>query len=130
MGFALPGAIGVAIAHPDEKVIVICGDGDIQMVSQELATIKEYELNISIFVINNSQLGIIRQWEEDIYGFDFKYQVDLKNPDFVKLANAYGINSTRAENKRSLSSAIKEALKEGPCLVDVRVAEENIPMPK
>ena len=83
MGFALPGAIGVAIAHPNEKVIVICGDGDIQMVSQELATINEYNLNISIFLINNSQLGIIRQWEEDFYGFDFKYQVDLKNPDFV-----------------------------------------------
>ncbi len=130
MGFALPGAIGVAIAHPDEKIIVICGDGDIQMVSQELATINEYNLNISIFVINNSQLGIIRQWEENIYDFDFTYQVDLKNPDFVKLADAYGINSIRAEDKDSLDLAIKKALKEGPCLVDIIVAEENIPMPK
>lgn len=130
MGFALPGAIGVAIAHPNEKIIVICGDGDIQMVSQELATINEYNLNISIFVINNSQLGIIRQWEEEIYDFDFKYQVDLKNPDFLKLARAYGINSIRCEDKNSLNLAIEESSKEGPYLVDVIVREENIPMPK
>lgn len=130
MGFALPGAIGVAIAHPNEKIIVICGDGDIQMVSQELATINEYNLNISIFVINNSQLGIIRQWEEEIYDFDFKYQVDLKNPDFLKLARAYGISSIRCEDKNSLNLAIEESLKEGPYLVDVIVREENIPMPK
>ena len=130
MGYGLPGAIGVAIAHPDEKVVVICGDGDIQMVSQELATIHEYDLNISIFVINNSQLGIIRQWQDTVYGFDNNYQVDLINPDFVKLAESYGIDSFKANDKDSLLLAIDEALKEGPCLVDVCVVEENIPMPK
>ena len=60
MGYGLPGAIGVAIAHPDSQIVVICGDGDIQMVIQELATIKEYDLNIAVFIIDNSQLGIIR----------------------------------------------------------------------
>ena len=82
MGYGLPGAIGVAIAHPDNQVVVICGDGDIQMVIQELATIREYDLNIAIFIIDNSQLGIIRQWEETVYDVD-KYQIDLVNPDFV-----------------------------------------------
>ena len=130
MGFAVPGAIGVAIAYPNEKIIVICGDGDIQMVSQELATINEYNLNITIFVINNSQLGIIRQWEETIYGFDSKYQVDLINPDFVKLANAYHIDGIKADDKDSLNLALKKAQNKGPLLVDVIVSEENMPMPK
>ncbi len=130
MGYGLPAAIGVAIAHPDEKVVVICGDGDIQMVSQELATIHEYDLNIAIFVINNSQLGIIRQWQDTVYDFDEHYQVDLINPDFVKLAESYGIDSFRASDKDSLLLAIDGALKEGPCLVDICVVEENIPMPK
>ena len=130
MGYGLPAAIGVAVAHPDEKVVVVCGDGDIQMVSQELATIHEYGLNIAIFVINNSQLGIIRQWQDTVYDFDEHYQVDLINPDFVKLAESYGIGSFRASDKDSLLLAIDEALCDGPCLVDVCVVEENIPMPK
>ena len=73
MGYGLPGSIGVAVAHPDSQVVVICGDGDIQMVIQELATIREYDLNVNVFIIDNSQLGIIRQWEETIYDMD-KYQ--------------------------------------------------------
>ena len=109
MGYGLPAAIGVAVAHPDEKVVVVCGDGDIQMVSQELATIHEYDLNIAIFVINNSQLGIIRQWQDTVYDFDEHYQVDLINPDFVKLAESYGIGSFRASDKDSLLLAIDEA---------------------
>ena len=81
MGYGLPASIGVAIAHPDDQVVVICGDGDIQMVIQELATIREYDLNVNIFIIDNSQLGIIRQWEETVYDMD-KYQIELSNPDW------------------------------------------------
>ena len=58
MGYSLCGSLGVSFAHDDEKVVVVCGDGDVQMVIQELATIREYDLNISIFVLNNSQLGV------------------------------------------------------------------------
>lgn len=130
MGYGLSGAIGVAIAHPDEKVVVICGDGDIQMVSQDLATISEYNLNITIFVINNSQLGIIRQWEDNVYDFDNHYQVDLKNPDFVKLAESYNISSMLANDKDSLILAIDESYNKGPYLVNVVVSQEDIPMPK
>ena len=130
MGYGLAGSIGVAIAHPDDQVVVICGDGDIQMVIQELATIKEYDLNIAIFIIDNSQLGIIRQWEETIYDIE-KYQVDLLNPDFVKLAEAYGIDSMKVESKEDLELAIDKAFSSSHAfLADVCVCEENIPLPK
>ena len=130
MGYGLPGAIGVAIAHPDDQVVVICGDGDIQMVIQELATIREYDLNIVIFIIDNSQLGIIRQWEETVYDMG-KYQIDLVNPDFVKLAEAYGIDSMKVESREDLELAIDKAFNSSHAfLVDVCVCEENIPLPK
>ena len=129
MGYGLPGAIGVAIAHPYDQVVVICGDGDIQMVIQELATIREYGLNIKIFIINNSQLGIIRQWEETVYDMD-RYQIDLANPDFVKLAEAYGIDGMRVESREDLDLAIDKAYSDHAFLVDVCVCEENIPLPK
>ena len=130
MGYGLPGAIGVAVAHPDSQVVVICGDGDIQMVIQELATIREYDLNVNVFIIDNSQLGIIRQWEETVYDMD-KYQIDLSNPDFVKLAEAYGIDSMKVESKEGLELAIDKAFgSDHAFLADVCVCEENIPLPK
>ncbi len=130
MGYGLPASIGVAIAHPDSQVVVICGDGDIQMVIQELATIREYDLNVKVFIINNSQLGIIRQWEETVYGMD-KYQIDLANPDFAKLAEAYGINSMKVESREDLELAIDKSFDSNHAfLVDVYVCEENIPLPK
>ena len=130
MGYGLPGAIGVAIAHPDDQVVVICGDGDIQMVIQELATIREYDLNIVVFIIDNSQLGIIRQWEETVYDMG-KYQIDLVNPDFVKLAEAYGIDSMKVESGEDLELAIDKAFNSSHAfLADVCVCEENIPLPK
>ena len=130
MGYGLPASIGVAIAHPDDQVVVICGDGDIQMVIQELATIREYDLNVNIFIIDNSQLGIIRQWEETVYDMD-KYQIDLTNPDFVKLAKSFGIDSMKVETREDLDLAIDKAFKSNhPFLADVCVCEENIPLPK
>ena len=130
MGYGLPASIGVAIAHPDNQVVVICGDGDIQMVIQELATIREYDLNVNIFIIDNSQLGIIRQWEETVYDMD-KYQIELSNPDFVKLAEAYGIDSMKVESREDLDLAIDGAFSSNHAfLVDVCVCEENIPLPK
>lgn len=130
MGYGLPGAIGVAVAHQDNQVVVICGDGDIQMVIQELATIREYDLNVNVFIIDNSQLGIIRQWEETVYDME-KYQIDLSNPDFVKLAKAYGIDSMKVESKEDLELAIDNAFDSNHAfLADVCVCEENIPLPK
>ncbi|MBQ2962750.1 thiamine pyrophosphate-binding protein [Methanobrevibacter sp.] len=130
MGYGLAASVGVAIAHPDDPVVVICGDGDIQMVIQELATIIEYDLNVNVFIIDNSQLGIIRQWEETVYDMD-RYQIDLKNPDFVKLADAYGIDSVKVESKEDLELAIDNAFSSSHAfLADVCVCQENIPLPK
>ena len=130
MGYGLPASIGVAIAHPDDQIVLICGDGDIQMVIQELATIREYDLNVNIFIIDNSQLGIIRQWEETVYDMD-KYQIELANPDFAKLAEAYGIDSMKVESREDLDLAIDGAFSSNHAfLVDVCVCEENIPLPK
>ena len=130
MGYGLPASIGVAIAHPDDQIVLICGDGDIQMVIQELATIREYDLNVNVFIIDNSQLGIIRQWEETVYDMD-KYQIELANPDFAKLAEAYGIDSVKVESREDLDLAIDNAFNSSHAfLVDVCVCEENIPLPK
>ena len=123
MGYGIPGAIGAAVANPDKKIIVINGDGDFQMNIQELATIKEYGLNILIFIINNSQYGIIRQHEVNKYDMD-PYQTDLKNPDFVKVAEAYGLKAKKAEKLEDLQDV------EDYDVVDVAVRFEDIPLPK
>ena len=84
MGYGVPGAIGAALANPGRGVVAVVGDGDFQMTSQELATIKELDLPIITCIINNSTLRIIKQWQEIYYGES--YQVELENPDFIKLA--------------------------------------------
>lgn len=123
MGYGLPGAIGAAIANPDKKIIVINGDGDFQMNVQELATIKEYNLNISIFIINNSQYSIIRQHEINKYDMD-PYQINLINPDFVKIANAYGLKAKKIETLEELKNMAEYDV------VEVIVQAEDIPLPK
>ena len=84
MGYGIPGAIGAAFANPDKNIVAIVGDGDFQMTSQELATINEYDLPILVCIINNSSLSIIKQWQNRYYGKC--YQVELENPDFIKLS--------------------------------------------
>ena len=96
MGYGVPAAIGASFAT-DEKIIVINGDGDFQMNLQELATIKENNLDIIIFILNNSEFAIIKQCQEQFYDME-PYQVNLINPDFVKLASSYGIDAVRVEN--------------------------------
>ena len=127
MGYGLPAAIGANYAT-DEKIIVINGDGDFQMNMQELAVLGENKLDIIVFILNNSQLGIIRQWEEDFYDMD-PYQVMLKNPDFVKLAASYGIDGVRVDNIADLEMLLDKDLK-GPLVVEIVVESENIPLPK
>ncbi|MGN0176760.1 MAG: thiamine pyrophosphate-binding protein [Methanobrevibacter sp.] len=127
MGYGLPAAIGVAIAT-GEKVIVINGDGDFQMNLQELATIRENNLNVIIFILNNSEYGIIRQWEESMYGME-PYQIKLNNPDFTKLASSYGIDAIRADNLADLELILEKELI-GPLVVEVVVESEDIPLPK
>lgn len=127
MGYGLPAATGASIAT-GEKIIVINGDGDVQMNIQELATVKENDLDIIIFILNNSEYGIIRQWQEQQYKMD-PYEVKLNNPDFVKLAASYGIDAVRVDCIDDLELILTKDLT-GPLVVEVIVESENIPLPK
>lgn len=127
MGYGLPAAIGASFAT-GERVIVINGDGDFQMNLQELATVKENNLDIIVFILNNSEFGIIRQWQEMFYDMD-PYQIKLANPDFVKLASSYGIDAVRVDNLSDLELVLDKDLA-GPLVVEVIVESENVPLPQ
>ncbi|WP_407381496.1 thiamine pyrophosphate-binding protein [Methanobrevibacter sp.] len=127
MGYGLPAGIGASIAT-GEKIIVINGDGDFQMNLQELATLKENNLDVIVFILNNSEYGIIRQWQEDFYDMD-AYQTDLANPDFLKLASSYGIDAVRITTLFDLEYFLEKDLK-GPLVVEIKVDKENIPLPE
>ncbi|MDP2871082.1 MAG: thiamine pyrophosphate-binding protein [Bacillota bacterium] len=118
MGYALPAAIGAQMGTPDEQIIVIAGDGGLQMTSPELATIAEHRLPIKIFLINNGHLGMVRQWQELF--FKERYMaVKIAGPDFVKLAGAYGLTGMRVDSVKDLDATIASALSTpGPVLVD------------
>ena len=128
MGFGFPAAIGAAFAHPNATVVDVAGDGSFQMTLQELAIVKEYELNVKVIIINNKFMGMVKQWQ-DLF-FDKRYASTSipAQPDFVKLAEAYGIAGYRAETPKDTTKVLEEALtKKGPCIVDVVVdAEEHV----
>ena len=126
MGYGIPAAVGASVAV-NNQIIVINGDGDFQMNLQELATIKEHNLDIIIFILNNSEFGIIRQWEDMFYDMEH-YQIKLDNPDFVKLAASYGIEGVRIDNLDNLEFLLDKNL-HGPLVVDVIVDREDIPLP-
>lgn len=128
MGFGLPAALGVQVAHPQALVFHIAGDGSLQMNSQELATAVNYNLPVKIAVIDNRYLGMVRQWQ-DLF-FDKRYsQTDLTgSPDFVKLAEAYGAVGIRVEKPEEVEGALEEAINTPrPVLLDFIVdREENV----
>ncbi len=126
MGFGLPAAMGAAVGCPDQLVCCIAGDGSVQMNAQELATCAQNGIPIKVFIMNNGYLGMVRQWQELFW--DGKYsQVDMGEfPDFVKLAEAYGVTGLRFSDKTTLVEDIKRAIAiDGPVLVDVRVTREE-----
>jgi len=126
MGFGLPAAMGAAVGCPDQLVCCIAGDGSVQMNAQELATCAQNGIPIKVFIMNNGYLGMVRQWQELFW--DGKYsQVDMGQfPDFVKLAEAYGVTGLRFSDKTTLVEDIKSAIAiDGPVMVDVRVTREE-----
>ena len=127
MGYGLPAAIGAGIAS-GEKIILITGDGGFQMNPQELATLKENNLDVIVFILNNSEFGIIRQWQESFYDMD-PFQIKLQNPDFVKLAASYAIDGVRVDNLDDLKLLLQKNLT-GPLVVEVIVESEDVPLPK
>ncbi|MGA3178052.1 MAG: biosynthetic-type acetolactate synthase large subunit [Candidatus Acidiferrum sp.] len=125
MGFALPAAIGAKFARPDAEVWAIVGDGGFQMTSCELATIVQEKINVKIAIINNGYLGMVRQWQEFFY--DKRYvATPLVAPDFVSLANAFGIRGERITSRAEVISTIESARHtEQPVLLDFRVEQED-----
>ena len=127
MGFELPAAIGAKVGKPDENVWAIAGDGGFQMTIQELGTAAQDNIAVKIAIINNGFLGMVRQWQELFYKKNY-VATPLSNPDFVKVAEAYGISGLRVTDKKLVVSAIQKAMEhDGPFLIDFVVEpEENI----
>jgi len=127
MGFELPGAIGAQVACPEAETWAICGDAGFQMTMQELAVLVDEQLPVKIAIFNNGYLGMVRQWQQLFYDKNF-VSVAVTQPDFCKLADAYGIKSMRVETRAEAPLAIKEAREyKGPVLIDFQIdQEENV----
>lgn len=128
MGFGLPAAMGAQIALPDRQVVLIAGDGSIQMNIQELATLVQNKIPVKVFILNNRYLGMVRQWQELFYDRSYSSTIMEGQPDFVKLAEAYGAEGYRIEKKEDLVSVVQQALRSPhPAIVDITVVrEENV----
>jgi acetolactate synthase I/II/III large subunit len=129
MGFALPAAIGAKVARPNAEVWVVVGDGGFQMTMSELATLVQEKLKIHIAIINNGYLGMVRQWQEFFYDRNYE-ATPLLNPNFVKLAEAYGIRSCAVTQRAEVVPAVKAARQHnGPVLLDFQVEQEDSVFP-
>ncbi|CAK7003350.1 MAG: Acetolactate synthase large subunit [Petrimonas sp.] len=129
MGFGLPAGIGAKYGAPDRTVCIFVGDGGLQMSIQELGTILEYNIDVKIILLNNNYLGMVRQWQELF--FDERYsETHLKNPDFVKIAEAYGIRGRKVTDRKELDSAIEEMLShKGAYLLEAVVETKGMVYP-
>lgn len=128
MGFGVPAAIGAQVGAPDKKVVLVVGDGGFQMTFQELMMIKQYNLPVKILIINNSFLGMVRQWQELFKNKRYS-SVNLEiNPDFVKIAEAYGVTSARLKTKEDLKTKLKDLImsNEGVVIDCIVEREENV----
>jgi acetolactate synthase I/II/III large subunit len=125
MGYGFPAAIGAKVGNPKKEVVVIAGDGSFQMNIQELATLATYGIAVKVIILNNSCLGMVRQWQEIFY--EKRYSATpLKNPDFVKVAQGYGVKGIRIDKKSSVKKAIKEILSSKTSVVaDFWIEEEE-----
>jgi acetolactate synthase-1/2/3 large subunit len=131
MGYGLPAALGIQMAHPDALVIDIAGEASVQMTMQEMSTAVQYELPIKIFILNNEWMGMVRQWQQLLHGERYSHSYSDALPDFVKLAEAYGCVGIRADRADELDEKISEMISvRRPVLFDCRVekAENCFPM--
>jgi len=126
MGYGLPAALGVQVARPDKLVIDIAGDGSIQMNSQELATAVQYGLPVKVAILNNGYLGMVRQWQELFYDKRYAAVDSSAQPDFVKLAEAYGAVGLRATKAEEVVPVLKKAIATPkPVIIDFQVSREE-----
>ncbi len=122
MGYGLPAAVGVQIAHPDKLVIDIAGEASVLMTMQEMSTAVQYNLPIKIFILNNQYMGMVRQWQELLHEKNYSESYSEALPDFVKLAEAYGCKGIKADNPQELDDKIQEMIDyKGPVIFDCHV---------
>ena len=128
MGFEVPAALGAKVGAPDKNVWSIAGDGGFQMTLCELATIVENNIKVKFALLNNNHLGMITQWQGMFFNEDYQANAYTANPDFVKLANAYGMKALSVNNNEDVRPAIREANShDGPFLIDFKIKkEENV----
>ncbi len=128
MGYGFPASIGAQFAFPDKKVITVAGDGSLQMNIQELGTVVANKLPIKVVILNNRHLGMVRQWQELFYNQNYSSTNMEAQPDFVKLAEAYGAEGYRIEKGEDLRATLEKALASpNPAFIDVMVErEENV----
>jgi acetolactate synthase-1/2/3 large subunit len=109
MGFALPAAMGAKLGAPEKQVVAVIGDGGYQMTIQELGTIMQYKIPVKIMVLNNSFLGMVRQWQQLFHEKRYSF-TEMINPDFIKIAEAYSIPARKVSKREDLQDALKEML--------------------
>ncbi|HHX87216.1 MAG TPA: acetolactate synthase large subunit, partial [Firmicutes bacterium] len=128
MGYGLPAALGASLAFPGRTVFCIAGDGSIQMNIQELATAVNYRIPVKVAIMNNGFLGMVRQWQELFFEGRYAYTELSANPDFVKLAEAYGATGIRVTRRDEVARALETALNtKGPVIIDFQVdPQENV----
>jgi acetolactate synthase-1/2/3 large subunit len=128
MGFGLPAAIGAQIGRRDKTVVAIVGDGGFQMTLQELSVLTDYHLPVKVVIVNNQALGMVRQWQHLFYNQRYSESLIPGQPDFLKLADAYGIPAFSASTEQEAQAALREALRiDGPVLLDCRIPQgENV----
>lgn len=125
MGFGLPAAMGAKFGAPEKEVILFVGDGGIQMTIQELGTISQENLPVKIVILNNDFLGMVRQWQELFFEKRYSF-TEITSPDFVKLAEAYGMPGASVSDRKDLETAIREMIDaKGPYLLEVKIEQED-----
>jgi acetolactate synthase-1/2/3 large subunit len=126
MGYGLPAAIGVQLAHPEALVIDVAGEASILMNIQEMSTVAQYKLPVKIFIMNNQWMGMVRQWQELIHGGRYSESYTDSLPDFVKLAEAFGAVGLRASKPADMDGVIREMVGNGkPTIVDVQIDQKE-----
>src|SRR5262249_29611875 len=126
MGYGLPAAMGVQLAHPGALVVDIAGEASILMNIQGMPTVCQYRLPVKVFILNNQYMGMVRQWQELLHGGRYSESYTASLPDFVKLAEAFGAVGLRAEKPDDVDRVIKEMIKvKQPVIVDVLVDQKE-----
>ncbi|MBK6088857.1 thiamine pyrophosphate-dependent enzyme, partial [Ruminococcus difficilis] len=130
MGFGMGASIGAQIANPDKRVFLFTGDGSFHMNLNELVTLKSYNLPVIVLVMNNSVLGMVRQWQKLFYGSRFSQTDPHRATDFVKLAEAFGVTGMRVKLDTEIEPAIRKAMElNGPVVIDCVISPDDNVLP-